>query len=50
MIADLEPLRNQAQDALVRDTVLEETDDPRVGHGIEGSCHTLLISTTFRVQ
>src|SRR5262245_39158186 len=32
--ADLEPFRYQAQDALVRDTVLEETDDPRVGHGI----------------
>src|SRR5262249_28075686 len=29
-----EPLRNKAQDALVRDTVLEETDDPSVGHGI----------------
>jgi hypothetical protein len=26
--ADLEPLRNQAQDALVRDTVFEEADDP----------------------
>jgi len=32
--ADFEPLRNKAQDALVRNTVLEETDDPRVGHGI----------------
>src|SRR5262245_30615752 len=32
--ADLEPFRYQAQDALVRNTVLEETDDPRVGHGI----------------
>src|SRR5215813_13807825 len=32
--ADFEPFRYQAQDALVRDTVLEETDDPRVGHGI----------------
>src|SRR5262249_52031119 len=32
--ADFEPLRNKAQDALVRDTVLEETDDPYVGHGI----------------
>ena len=26
--ADLQPFRNQAQDALVRDTVLEETDNP----------------------
>ena len=25
--ADFEPLRNKAQDALVRDTVLEETDE-----------------------
>src|SRR5215468_2636639 len=32
--ADFEPLRDKAQDALVRDTVLEETDDPCVGHGI----------------
>jgi hypothetical protein len=30
--ADLEQTRNQAQDALVPDTVLEETDDPCVGH------------------
>src|SRR5215467_9714618 len=34
--ADFEPLRDKAQDALVRDTVLEETDDPCVGHGIVG--------------
>jgi len=34
--ADLEPLRNRAQDALVRDTVLEEPDDLCVGHGIVG--------------
>jgi hypothetical protein len=33
--ADLEPFCNEAQDALVRDPVLEETDNPRVGHGIE---------------
>src|ERR1700686_2523465 len=26
--ADLEPFYNEAQDALVRDTVLEETDNP----------------------
>ena len=26
--ADLEPFCNKAQNALVRDTVLEETDDP----------------------
>jgi hypothetical protein len=26
--ADFEPFCNEAQDALVRDTVLEETDDP----------------------
>jgi hypothetical protein len=33
--SNLEPFCNEAQDALVRDAVLEETDDPRVGHGIE---------------
>ena len=33
--SNLEPLCNEAQDALVRDAVLEETDHPRVGHGIE---------------
>src|SRR6202011_6316673 len=33
--ADLEPFCNEAQDALVRDTVLEESDNPWVGHGIE---------------
>ena len=33
--ANLEPFCDEAQDALVRDTVLEETDNPRVGHGIE---------------
>src|SRR5262249_16212349 len=33
--ADFEPLRNKAQDALVRDTVLKEADDPCVGHGID---------------
>src|SRR6202045_630371 len=33
--ADLEPFCNKAQDALVRDTVLEEADNPWVGHGIE---------------
>jgi len=26
--ADLQPFRNQAQDALVRDTVLEKSDRP----------------------
>ncbi len=33
--ADFQPLRNQAKNALVRDTVFEEADDPRMGHGIE---------------
>jgi hypothetical protein len=33
--ADLQPLRNQTQDALVRDTVLEKTDCPRVGFPCE---------------
>ena len=30
-----QPFRNQAKDALVRDTMFEETDDRRMGHGIE---------------
>jgi hypothetical protein len=34
MMPTLSTFRYQAQDAFVRDTVLEETDDPRVGHGI----------------
>ena len=33
--ADLQSLRNQAEDALVRDTVLEEAQNPAMAHGIE---------------
>jgi len=33
--ADLQSLRNQAEDALVRDTVHEEAQNPAMAHGIE---------------
>src|SRR4029453_16492538 len=48
--AYLQPLRNQAQDALVRDTVLEKAEDPCVGHGIKRSIYRLPIATIFLIM
>ena len=48
--ARLEPLAHEANDALVADPVLEETDQPVVVDRVEGTPDTLPISKTFRRQ
>jgi hypothetical protein len=48
--ADLQPFRNQAKHALVRDTVLEEAQNPAVAHGIKGSVGRLPIAVIFPIR
>ena len=45
--ARLQPLANQAENATVTDTVLDETNQPRVADRVEGSYDTLPIIRTF---
>ena len=48
--ADLQPFRDEAQNALVRDAVLEEPDNPIMAHGIKGNGHALPIIGIFRFR
>jgi hypothetical protein len=47
---DFQPLRDEAQNALVRDPVLEEAENPVVAHGIKGSIATLPITAIIRAK
>jgi hypothetical protein len=47
--SDFQPFYNEAQNALVRNPVLEEADNPIVAHGIKGRGDTLPIPRMFRL-
>ena len=47
--ARLQPFLDQAEDALVADTMLDEPDEPFLAHRVEGSRHRLPIAMMFRI-